>query len=114
MYNLDEVKEFCLKELDMRHYNIDVIISECCLKHDRALGWCYDIHEGEIDIEIEQTLSAKDKILTLCHEMVHARQACRGDETFCEDEANKLEGELYNGFIYTTEGRWDSLGHELG
>jgi hypothetical protein len=100
--NLDDVKNYCIDQLGLFEYDIDIIITECCLKHDRAMGWCYDVHDGEIDIEIEETLSPDKKIITLCHEMVHARQACRGDESFCEDEANGLEQELYDGYIHTT------------
>lgn len=102
MIKLDEVKNYCINLLGLQDYDIDIIITECCLKHDNTMGWCYDIHDGEIDIEIEETLSIDKKIITLCHEMVHARQACRGDDAFCEIEANELEGELYNGFLQTT------------
>lgn len=93
---LGDVALFCAKELGVDQYNVRVIINECCLKHDNAMGWTYDLAFGnEIDIEIEETLSNDKKILTMCHEMVHVRQSCRGDEHFCEDEANKLEKELY-------------------
>lgn len=94
-YSLADVAKYCAKKLDITQYNVNIHISECCLKHDQALGWCYDLDGNELDVEIEQSLSADDKILTLCHEMVHARQAIRGDKAFCEDEANKLEKELY-------------------
>jgi len=98
---LGDVALFCAKELGVDQYNVRVIINECCLKHDNAWGWCYDIHDNEVDIEIEQSLSDKDKIITLCHEMVHAWQFSQGRES-CEDEANKLEETLYNGFLHKT------------
>jgi predicted metallopeptidase len=59
------------------------------------MGWTYTIHDGEIDIEIDKNLSFQDKILTLCHEMVHAWQFSQGRESN-EEEAMKLEKELYN------------------
>lgn len=101
-YNLSDIAEYCSKELGINKYEVDIYVSECCLKDDGAWGWCYDLDDGEIDIEIDKNISPKDKMITLCHEMVHALQVCRGDETFCEDEANNLEEELYNGFLHTT------------
>lgn len=99
---LSDVVDYCSVSLGIVEYDVEIVVTECCLKHDNAMGWCYDVVDGEIDIEIEQSLSPEKKILTLCHEMVHARQACRGDDTFCEDEANKLEEKLYDGYLQTT------------
>ncbi len=99
---LSDVALYCSQELGIDFKNVEIHITECCLKHDRALGWCYDIIENEVDIEVDINLSDHDQILTLCHEMVHARQAIRGDATFDEDEANKLEKELNYGFLQTT------------
>ena len=95
---LGDVAAFCMEKLGIAEDSVDIHITECCLKDDNAMGWCYDILDGEIDIELEETLDDPTKILTLCHEMVHVRQAYRGDEKFCEREANKLEKELYNEF----------------
>jgi len=93
---LGNVAQWCAKELNIDTYDVKVIINECCLKHDNAWGWTYDLaFEDEIDVELDKNLSTNKKILTLCHEMVHVRQVCRGDENFCEVEANKLERELY-------------------
>lgn len=99
---LGDIALYCAQELGIDAYNVIININECCLKHDNAMGWCYDVMEDEIDIEIEKTLSLKKKMITLCHEMVHAWQACKGDETFCEEQANKLEGRLYDGFLHST------------
>jgi len=95
---LGDVAVFCMEKLGMTDSDVDIHITECCLKDDNALGWCYDMLDGEIDIELEESLDDPTKILTLCHEMVHVRQAYRGDEEFCEHEANKLEKELYDEF----------------
>ena len=84
------IAQFCVEELRIPD-GVDIIITECCLKKDNALGWTYDIHDNEIDVELEETLDDKEQLLTLCHEMVHVRQAARGDEAFCEKEAEFLE-----------------------
>lgn len=84
------IAQFCAEELDIPG-SYDIIITECCLKEDDALGWTYDIHDNEIDVEIEETLDDEEKLITLCHEMVHVRQAARGDKVFCEKEAEFLE-----------------------
>jgi hypothetical protein len=95
---LGDVAAFCMEKLGIIECDVDIHITECCLKDDNALGWCYDMLDGAIDIELEESLDDPTKILTLCHEMVHVRQAYRGDEKFCEREANKLEKELYDEF----------------
>jgi hypothetical protein len=97
---LSDVALYCSQELGIDFKNVEIHIIECCLKHDGAFGWCYDIIENEVDIEVDINLSDHNKILTLCHEMVHARQAIRGDATFDEDEANGLEQELCDGYIH--------------
>jgi hypothetical protein len=66
------------------------------------MGWTYTIHDGEIDIEIDKNLPFQDKILTLCHEMVHAWQFSQDRESD-EEEALKLEVKLYNEY---KELRW--------
>ena len=96
---LEAIVGYCRDHLYIRH-DLDIIITECCLKHDGALGWCYDIHEGEIDIELDMNQSIESKALTLCHEMVHAWQFSQDRES-CEDEAKKLEEVLYNGYLHT-------------
>ncbi len=89
-----DIVNFCSEKLKIR-YDLDIIVTECCLKHDNTMGWTYDLFEDEIDIEIDKNLSFNDKILTLCHEMVHAWQFSQGRESN-EEEAMKLEKELYN------------------
>jgi hypothetical protein len=69
------------------------------------MGWTYTIHDGEIDIEIDKNLSFQDKILTLCHEMVHAWQFSQDRESD-EEEALKLEVKLYNEY---KELRWRKI-----
>ena len=100
---LGAVAQWCANKLNIDVYDVNVIINECCLKHDGAWGWTYDLaFENEIDVELDENLSTENRILTLCHEMVHVRQVCRGDEAFCEDEAHELEEELYEGYVHTT------------
>jgi Zn-dependent peptidase ImmA (M78 family) len=89
-----DIVNFCSKKLRIR-YDLDIIVTECCLKQEGAMGWAYTVHDGEIDIEIDKNLPFQDKILTLCHEMVHAWQFSQGRESN-EEEALKLETELYN------------------
>jgi len=89
-----DIVNFCSEKLRIR-YDLDIIVTECCLKHDNAMGWTYTTHDGEIDIEIDKNLPFQDKILTLCHEMVHAWQFSQDRESD-EKEALKLETELYN------------------
>jgi hypothetical protein len=59
------------------------------------MGWTYDIVDGEVDIEIDKNLSTYDKIVTLCHEMVHVRQFSE-NRVADEKEAVSLEKQLYN------------------
>jgi Zn-dependent peptidase ImmA (M78 family) len=90
-----DIVEFCRDTLNIRH-DLDIIVVETsCLEQEGAMGWTYNIQDGEIDIEIDKNLSFQDKILTLCHEMVHAWQFSQ-DRKSDEDEALKLETELYN------------------
>ena len=96
-----DIVNFCRDALGIRH-DLAIIVSECCLKHEGAMGWTYDMHDNEIDIEIDESLGFQDKIITLCHEMVHAWQFSQGKESN-EEEALKLELELYN--KYKEKGR---------
>lgn len=91
--NYDSIIAFCIDRLSIRK-DLDVIVTECCLKHDNAMGWTYDVHENEIDIEIDVNLDKSDKLLTLCHEMVHVLQYSEGRDAN-EHEAYKLENKLY-------------------
>lgn len=99
--NLFHLANFCIKELKIELYDATVVINEVCLKEDKVKGWTQDIsyesYDSEIyvDVKIDKNLPQHEKLLTLCHEMVHVRQACRGDEIFSEDEANALEEKLY-------------------
>jgi len=97
-YELTDVANFCVERLDISR-DLDINISVCCLKQDGALGWCYDIFDNEADIELEITMDREKTILTLCHEMVHVKQADRGDDEFCEEEAHRMESQLYDEYI---------------
>jgi hypothetical protein len=93
---MNDVIEYCRDRLHIRH-DLDVIVTECCLKQDGAWGWTYDMDDKEIEVEIEQSLSLRDKMITLCHEMVHVKQYSEGRDAD-EDEAYGLEEVLYNEF----------------
>jgi hypothetical protein len=89
-----DIASFCQKRLDIPK-DINITISECCLKEDNTWGWCYDDSDNDYDIELEATLDPVDLAETLCHEMVHIKQYSKGQEAD-EDEAYHLEGILYN------------------
>ena len=93
---MNDVIEYCRARLDIRH-DLDVIVTECCLKQDDAWGWTYDMYDKQIEVEIEQSLSLRDKMITLCHEMVHVKQYSEGLDAD-EDAAYRLEEVLYNEF----------------
>lgn len=94
--NESDVVLYCRHTLNIKKV-VDIHITECCLKHDNAWGWTYDEVEGEIDIELDINLSGESKLLTLCHEMVHAWQFSEGRESD-EAEALKMEGVLRDGY----------------
>ena len=66
-----------------------------------AVGYCYDMEDGYILIEIACDLRPADGPLgrVLAHEMVHARQTIQGTGTFCEDEAVFLEEILFRAYM---------------
>ena len=93
---LVDVVYYCKHKLNIKD-DLEINIALCCLKHDGALGWCYDLHENEVDIELDQSQCKDSMMLTLCHEMVHVKQFSEGKESN-EEEANNLEQKLFDGF----------------
>ena len=89
-----DIASFCLDRLNIPK-NINITISQCCLKEDNTWGWCYDDEDNDYDIELEATLDPVDLAETLCHEMVHIRQFSN-DQEANEEEAGQLESILYN------------------
>ncbi len=92
--DLMNVAIFCVNELGIDK-DLNIFINLCCLKHDKAMGWTYDLDGDEIDVELDESLSKPTMLLTLCHEMVHVKQYSE-DREADEQEALKLEEILYN------------------
>jgi|JMBY01.1.fsa_nt_gi hypothetical protein len=90
---LTELAEFCYKELNLgKKVGVDIHYEKLDVD-----GWCVDGDEL-YDIEINESLSLTDKMITLCHEMVHVRQYSTGQKV-SEEEAYDLEGKLYGIFV---------------
>ena len=73
--------------------DIEVIPTD--LTEDNVFGWTLE-NNDQNEIEIHDTLSEKDFITTLIHELIHVDQNVRGlrDDTQRENEAYKLEKRL--------------------
>ena len=78
--------------------DIEVIPTD--LTEDNVFGWTLE-NNDQNEIEIHDTLSEKDFITTLIHELIHVDQNVRGlrDDTERENEAYKLETPLTNQFL---------------
>lgn len=97
MIDISNVVEFCRKELNIGEENNILVFLED-LTEDGVKGWCSDDLvevDGEIEyeIDIEETLSDEEMLVTLCHEMVHVKQYSEG-RIADEDEAYDLENVL--------------------
>ena len=77
--------------------DIEVIPTD--LTEDNVFGWTLE-NNDQNEIEIHDTLSEKDFITTLIHELIHVDQNVRGlrDDTQRENEAYKLEKRLADDF----------------
>ena len=77
--------------------DIEVIPTD--LTEDNVFGWTLE-NNDQNEIEIHDTLSEKDFITTLIHELIHVDQNVRGlrDDTQRENEAYKLEKRLADNF----------------
>jgi hypothetical protein len=94
----ESVIQFCKKELDIPDDTL-ISVEYLDLSEDNVKGWAIDdADDGEYDIEIEETLSPREIIMTLCHEMVHIKQMVEG-RNLDEVEAVEFEEILYNKFI---------------
>ena len=80
--------------------NTDIEVIHTDLTEDNVFGWTLE-NNDQNEIEIHDTLSEKDFITTLIHELIHVDQNIRGllDDTERENEAYKLEGTLTEKFI---------------
>ena len=77
--------------------DIEVIPTD--LTEDNVFGWTLE-NNDQNEIEIHDTLSEKDFITTLIHELIHVDQNVRGlrDDEQRENEAYKLEKRLADNF----------------
>ena len=77
--------------------DIEVIPTD--LTEDNVFGWTLE-NNDQNEIEIHDTLSEKDFITTLIHELIHVDQNVRGlrDDEQRENEAYKLEKRLADDF----------------
>ena len=60
---------------------------------DGALGWCEEIDDHEINIQIDKSISDEEFQPTIVHEAVHATQTVQG-LPFCDEEAYKYENRI--------------------
>tara|TARA_B100001063_G_C16590506_1_gene465412 strand:+ start:421 stop:759 length:339 start_codon:yes stop_codon:yes gene_type:complete len=83
---------------NLKTVEIEVIPTD--LTEDNVFGWT-TFNNDQHEIEIHDTLSEKDFITTLIHELIHVDQNVRGllDDTERENEAYKLETPLTNQFL---------------
>lgn len=115
--HLKESCYFFLKELNITKKTIPLDINIILVKL-KAHGYCEfndDFHYPEITISIKKSISEKEMILTLAHELVHARQYLRkqlridGREKYWmgvlseneewETEAYEFEQKLYGAYL---------------
>ena len=82
---------------NLKTVEIEVIPTD--LTEDNVFGWT-TYNNDQHEIEIHDTLSEKDFITTLIHELIHVDQNVRGlrDDEQRENEAYKLEKRLADNF----------------
>ena len=83
---------------NLKTVEIEVIPTD--LTEDNVFGWT-TYNNDQHEIEIHDTLSEKDFITTLSHELIHVDQNVRGlrDDVQREEEAYSLEHTLTNQFL---------------
>jgi len=100
--DISMVVDFCRDELSIAN-SVIINISLDDLTEDNAHGWCTNssdkpgFNPNEYEIELEETLTDEEMLITLCHEMVHIRQYSEGNPSN-ELEAEKLESVLAEKF----------------
>lgn len=74
---IEDVVMFMMKQLMPRIRNIEIDINLKKIGGDVA-GYCMQLDTNrEFEIEVDKTLSVRDLVLTVCHEMVHVKQYVR-------------------------------------
>ena len=91
---------FFMSELYPNLEKVDIEVIHTDLTEDNVFGWTLE-NNDQHEIEIHDTLSEKDFITTLIHELIHVDQNVRGlrDDTEIENEAYKLENHLTEKFM---------------
>ena len=71
---VQSVADYVIDKLLPRHRNLEVLISLKNLKKDGVEGWCMQEEERLFSVDIEKTMSLKEIIVCVCHELVHVKQ----------------------------------------
>ena len=82
----------------------DVEVFHTNLKGENALGFT-EVNGEEQFIQVYNSLSEKEFVITLLHELVHVVQNEKGmiDETERESEAYRMEEILYSEYLHSCE-----------
>jgi len=83
---VQSIAEFCVKKMMPRIQNLDVVIKLKDLKGD-AYGFCLPIDDDAsrsdrprlFEIEVHKNMPLRKVLMTVAHEMVHAKQFARGE-----------------------------------
>lgn len=76
----ETVVAWCINKLLSRYRTLDVTVKLTnCFNTHGAYGYCLSITDREFEIEVDKTLSLREFIETLCHEMVHVKQYAKGE-----------------------------------
>lgn len=88
---IEDVVMFMMKQLMPRIRNIEIDINLKKIGGDVA-GYCMQLDTNrEFEIEVDKTLSVRDLVLTVCHEMVHVKQYVRKEMDECGRRWKKAE-----------------------
>tara|TARA_Y100000813_G_scaffold189806_1_gene165379 strand:- start:473 stop:796 length:324 start_codon:yes stop_codon:yes gene_type:complete len=89
-----------MSELYPNLKKVDIELIPTDLTEDNVFGWTLE-NNDQNEIEIHDTLTDKDFITTLIHELIHVDQNVRGlhDDEQREEEAYSLEHTLTNQFL---------------
>lgn len=72
----DAAVRWCIKKLMPRVRTLDIKVrfTKC-----DAYGYCMSSTNRKFHLELRKNMSLYDLISTVCHEMVHVKQYCRGE-----------------------------------
>jgi hypothetical protein len=71
--------EFCLKKLLPQHKKISIEVNFRRMTRDRCLGYCCYLEGKEFEIDLKRSLTMREMLTTLAHELVHVKQYVRGE-----------------------------------